>query len=116
MMYIHRNVVVLRVEAWANELKREDLGVAMLARTCVRVYDEARRRPMSDHDPTGDATEAGEARLAVRNERPERPVFASDGTDLTLIREMLAKSPEERIRTLEATIESIHRLRDAIDS
>lgn len=51
--------------------------------------------------------------LGVPNEQPDRPVFAPDGTDLTLIREMLKRTPEERIRALEAMVESIYRLRDA---
>ncbi len=67
------------------------------------------RRPGADpNEPAG-----MHDRLAVPNEDPERPAFAADGTDLTLIRGMLEKTPEERIRALESMIESVYRLRDA---
>jgi hypothetical protein len=54
--------------------------------------------------------------LAVSNEEPRKPVFAEDGTDLTLIRESLSRTPLERIRALEAAIRSINRLRDAVET
>ena len=41
------------------------------------------------------------------------PGSVDDGVDDTLIRWMLAMTPEERLRTLENTIRSILRLRDA---
>ena len=57
-------------------------------------------------------TLTAERQLGVPNEG-ERPVFAPDGTDLTLIRQMLALTPEERIRALEAMIVGMRELRDA---
>ena len=42
----------------------------------------------------------------------ERPTHSEDGVDLTLIRWMLSMTPAERLRTLQANIRSIARLRD----
>jgi len=42
-----------------------------------------------------------------------RLTHSDDGVDLTLIRWMLAMSPAERLETLQQTIRSILRLRDA---
>lgn len=44
--------------------------------------------------------------------RSSMPGSPDDGVDVTLIRWMLALTPEERLRTLENTIRSILRLRD----
>lgn len=51
-----------------------------------------------------DARNKMEARLGEPNQDSSKPVFAEDATDLTIIREMLAKTPEERLRALEMTI------------
>jgi len=37
--------------------------------------------------------------------------YSEDGVDLTLIRWMLAKTPMERLETLQASVESLLRLR-----
>lgn len=37
------------------------------------------------------------------------PVFAEDGTDLTVIRWMLAMSPEQRLRCLQMTMQAVNR-------
>lgn len=51
----------------------------------------------------------------ARQGRPDevRPTHSKDGVDLTLIRWMLSMSPAERLETLQRTIRSIMRLRDA---
>jgi hypothetical protein len=41
------------------------------------------------------------------------PTHSEDGVDLTLIRWMLSMSPAERLQTLQRTLQSILRLRDA---
>ena|SRR6185295_7014387 len=38
------------------------------------------------------------------------PVFAEDGTDLTVIRWMLAMNPDERLRWLQATMQAVAEL------
>lgn len=65
-------------------------------------------------DEPKSASNAFEQSLGVPNDCSDEPVFAEDGTDLTLIRESLAKTPEERIQALQAAIRSIYRLRDAV--
>jgi len=44
---------------------------------------------------------------------PPTPDSIDDWVDVTLIHWMLAMTPEDRLRTLESTIRSILRLRDA---
>lgn len=44
---------------------------------------------------------------------PSLPPFAPDGTDLTVIRWMLACSPEERVRWLESHMQALELLRHA---
>ncbi len=46
----------------------------------------------------------------------EQPTHSADGVDLTLIRWMLSLTPAERLQVLQQTVQSILRLRDAIDS
>lgn len=41
------------------------------------------------------------------------PTHSDDGVDLTLIRWMLSMTPAERLQTLQRTIRSLLRLRDA---
>jgi hypothetical protein len=48
-------------------------------------------------------------------EQPALPAYSEDGVDLTLIREMLALSPAERLRRLQEFVESVGRLRDAAE-
>jgi hypothetical protein len=43
---------------------------------------------------------------------PERPATDADGVDRTLIREMLALSPSERLRRLEDLVDMIQRIRE----
>lgn len=44
---------------------------------------------------------------------PELPAFAEDGTDLTVIRWMLDKTPEERLRWLQAHMQAVMKVRRA---
>jgi len=44
---------------------------------------------------------------------PEPPPFADDGTDLTVIRWMLDKTPEERLRWLQAHMQAVMKARHA---
>ena len=56
-----------------------------------------------------------ESQLKRRDESPVdggEKIYASDGTDLTLIRWMLSLSPAERLEVLQASAESLERLRD----
>jgi tripartite-type tricarboxylate transporter receptor subunit TctC len=46
---------------------------------------------------------------------PDLPTHSEDGVDLTLIRWMLSMTPAERLQTLQQTVESILRLRCAIE-
>lgn len=39
------------------------------------------------------------------------PVFAQDGTDLTLIRWMLSLTPEERLKALQTQVQFINQVR-----
>lgn len=55
-----------------------------------------------------------EEQLAVSNEDPTRPVFAPDGTDLTLIREMLSMGYEDRLRYMQKASRQLLRLQHAI--
>jgi hypothetical protein len=41
------------------------------------------------------------------DEVEEEPIYAPDGTDLTLIRWMLAMSPAERLATLQSHLDSL---------
>lgn len=59
-----------------------------------------------------DETEQSETGSQQQPDGP-RPTHSEDGVDLTLIRWMLAMSPTERIETLQRTIRSILRLRNA---
>lgn len=43
----------------------------------------------------------------------DRPTHSPEGVDLTLIRWFLTLTPMERLRTLENTMKSIQRIRDA---
>ncbi len=43
----------------------------------------------------------------------DRPTHSPEGVDLTLIRWFLTLTPTERLRTLENTMKSIQRIRDA---
>ena len=40
--------------------------------------------------------------------------YATDGTDLTLIRWMLSLSPKERLEVLQASVASLEQLRDHV--
>lgn len=40
--------------------------------------------------------------IEITHEDPERPTYAEDGTDLSLIRWMLAKTPLERLELLQS--------------
>ncbi len=42
------------------------------------------------------------------------PAYGADGTDLTLIRWMLSKTPGERLDILQGSVRSLTRLRDAL--
>ena len=54
----------------------------------------------------------GEHELAPQSE-DSRPLFAHDGTDLTLIRWMRSLTPEQRLRALQNNVRTIERLRNA---
>lgn len=42
---------------------------------------------------------------------PAAPAFAEDGTDLTVIRWMLSKSPEQRLAWLQSHVEAVLAIR-----
>ena len=46
---------------------------------------------------------------------PDEPMFAEDGTDLSLIRWMLSLTPEQRLRALQAHMQSAMRMRHELD-
>lgn len=62
----------------------------------------------------GEPTPAASTRLSDSPEFKDAngdPVFAADGTDLTVIRWMLAMSPEERLRWLQSHMRAVARIR-----
>lgn len=49
----------------------------------------------------------------VASDAREEQMYSDDGVDLTLIRWMLSLTPTERLQTLQQTVQSLMRLRDA---
>lgn len=55
-----------------------------------------------------------ESKLTLPPDASEPDVFAEDGTDLTLVRQMLAMTPTERIRYAQSLAQSIARIQEAV--
>lgn len=52
--------------------------------------------------------------VEVVHNDPERPAYAEDGTDLSLIRSSLRMTPTERLRMLDDWVATIARWRDEL--